>query len=411
MARAYYGTRISENMTRTPEGFLICHNVPICRTGWQTYTGHELGLDSDDPVEVYRSEDEVTNPLTIASFEGKTVTDGHPSQYPITPDTESTYHRGHVQNVRKGTELVDGEVPLLADLFIKDTILINKIDGGMREVSCGYDCKWPSTDKKGGPNGYEAFAQTDIRGNHIAVVPEGRAGDRVAIRDELPEKLHIRRTAMDGKELLKHIFGLGFIAWAKDAKPEEAAKVAEAMKEEKKEEPAEDCHCKDCAAKDAEIAELKKKAEKKEEPAGEDAIDALEEELSNKGKEKKEEKAVDELTGEVPTLSGEELPENPIPGADSAMALQMVRKMKPIIAGIKDTAQRKAATDAFVSSIRDLMVKPPVSQKTGGYGDMLKTRKATDANAQTQAARDEAYGESLRKYHRKSPALVAKGGK
>ena len=29
---AYYGSSISGNMVRTPEGFLICRNVPIART-------------------------------------------------------------------------------------------------------------------------------------------------------------------------------------------------------------------------------------------------------------------------------------------------------------------------------------------------------------------------------------------
>lgn len=30
---AYYGSKISEHMTKTPEGFLICHDVPIARIG------------------------------------------------------------------------------------------------------------------------------------------------------------------------------------------------------------------------------------------------------------------------------------------------------------------------------------------------------------------------------------------
>lgn len=25
---SYYGSKISDNLTKTPEGFLICHNVP-----------------------------------------------------------------------------------------------------------------------------------------------------------------------------------------------------------------------------------------------------------------------------------------------------------------------------------------------------------------------------------------------
>ena len=40
---AYYGTKISPNQLETGEGFLICRNVPIARTGEQDYTGDEVG--------------------------------------------------------------------------------------------------------------------------------------------------------------------------------------------------------------------------------------------------------------------------------------------------------------------------------------------------------------------------------
>ena len=39
---AYYGSKISEHMTKTPEGFLICHDVPIARIGQQEYFAGEL---------------------------------------------------------------------------------------------------------------------------------------------------------------------------------------------------------------------------------------------------------------------------------------------------------------------------------------------------------------------------------
>lgn len=42
---AYYGTEISEHMTDTPEGYLICRDVPIARTGEMTYRAAELELE------------------------------------------------------------------------------------------------------------------------------------------------------------------------------------------------------------------------------------------------------------------------------------------------------------------------------------------------------------------------------
>ena len=71
---AYYGYTISPNQLETGEGFLICRNVPIARTGTQEYLGREIGLDGADSerlVTVYRSPEEVFSDAALASFEGK----------------------------------------------------------------------------------------------------------------------------------------------------------------------------------------------------------------------------------------------------------------------------------------------------------------------------------------------------
>ena len=79
MPRAYYGSKISENMTELSDGCLACFNVPIARTGTYKYLRQELGLDGDGIVDVYRTEDQVFNETAIASFEGKAFTDTHPA--------------------------------------------------------------------------------------------------------------------------------------------------------------------------------------------------------------------------------------------------------------------------------------------------------------------------------------------
>ena len=176
------------------------------------------------------------------------------------------------------------------------------------------------------------------------------------------------------------IQAIGFSIWAKDAKPDE---IAEALKE-KEEKGAEDCQskdCKDCAAKDAEIASLKEKLEEKKEGKAEDALDALEEELKE-GKKEKEEKEVKDEGAEVPVLSPEEKPTDPLPASDSGIALAMLKAMKPIVCSIKDAKERKVATDALVASVRDFM-KAPVTQRAS-YGDLLHPKKPE----QQQAAMD-----------------------
>jgi hypothetical protein len=192
MATAYYASKISPNQFETPtEGYRICRSVRICRTGYQDYLGTELkkhpsydpawNLEDDRTYKVFRPLDEVTSPATIASFDGKSIVDEHPPVHMapgslVTRDNERDLTCGHMQNVRVGPALGTGEVPLIADLHVKDGDLIDKIDAGIRDVSCGY-----TYILKRLANG--TFIQTNIRGNHIAVVPKGRAGAGISIQD------------------------------------------------------------------------------------------------------------------------------------------------------------------------------------------------------------------------------------
>ena len=80
----YYGTRLSENISRRePEGYLLCLNVPVARSGTQEYLPRELGLppvrgDPNELIPVERPPEEVFSKETIASFEGMPVTNDHP---------------------------------------------------------------------------------------------------------------------------------------------------------------------------------------------------------------------------------------------------------------------------------------------------------------------------------------------
>lgn len=98
----YYGSKLSENMTETPDGFLLCFNVPIGRTGSQEYLGQEIGLEQGKRYEVLRMEEEVFKIAAMASFEGKPFCDEHPSSM-ITPENAMQYVKGMVRNVRRGS--------------------------------------------------------------------------------------------------------------------------------------------------------------------------------------------------------------------------------------------------------------------------------------------------------------------
>lgn len=174
MARAYYGSRISDNITELSDGCLACFNVPIARIGTYKYLREELGLEGSGIVDVYRTADEVFDETAIASFEGKAFTDTHPS-VDVTADNWSIYGKGDIRNVRRGKG--DKSHLLLADIMVRDPIVINEIrSGAKREISAGYECEYVERDGK--------IYQTKIRGNHVALVQAGRAGSQVKIYDE-----------------------------------------------------------------------------------------------------------------------------------------------------------------------------------------------------------------------------------
>ena len=138
----YYGTHLSENISRRePEGYLLCLNVPVARTGTQEYLPEELGLPSaaappSGLIPVLRPADEVFSAETIASFEGMPVTNDHPAEG-VDIDNIRRLQAGHAHNVRRGS---GGESDLLlADLIITDNRLIEEILSGKREISCGYN--------------------------------------------------------------------------------------------------------------------------------------------------------------------------------------------------------------------------------------------------------------------------------
>ena len=168
---------LSENQEVTPEGFLLCRNVPIARTGDQLYTADEIGLEAngDGLVKIQRLADEVFNPNTISSFEGKPVTIDHPDGVDVNPSNWKALTVGIVQNVRQGTGIEDDL--LIADLLITDQQAIEAVRGKLREVSCGYDADYEQVSVGLG-------LQTNIVGNHVALVERGRAGARCSIRDK-----------------------------------------------------------------------------------------------------------------------------------------------------------------------------------------------------------------------------------
>lgn len=232
---AYYGEHLSENIARTPDGYLICKNAVIGRTGNQTYRVGEIAdpegllpddLRDDDEIQLWRDPKEVFAASTIASFEGKTFTLTHPDKL-LNPENDHEHNQGHVQNVHKGSEsLESGDWPLLADIIVKGEDAIRAIESGERELSCGYVYRLA---REG-----DRWDQRDILGNHVALVQRGRAGEEARINDSLPSVRKETFVKNEKSTWVKHLLGMGMQLFAKDAKPDELvdanSEVAAALK-------------------------------------------------------------------------------------------------------------------------------------------------------------------------------------
>lgn len=379
---SYFGSKISENLSETPEGFLIARNVPIARTGEQTYLARELGLTDGDlerPVTVYRDERDVFDPAAMASFEGKDVTDGHPTEG-VAPANHANYSKGHIQNVRR-----EGE-HLTADLFIKDPVLISEVKNGVkREVSCGYLCEYV-------PQG-DGFKQTHIRGNHVAVVPRGRAGHEIAIKDSAPEAQKGAHKMSATKALLS-FFGMA----AKDASPEELEKLTEDTAKVLDAEPAK-------TAQEAKPTE-DTKSKDEEPPKGDDLgtkldkilerLETVEKQLNGHGGPAEDKKTSDETTidaeltklgemeeekkddGEAEVIEEDKAACDKCDGPAKDAAVAVLKAMRPVVASISDPATKAAVTDALIGVIRG---QTPVGDIQKAAADTAKA--AADAAAKT----------------------------
>lgn len=373
---AYYGTQISPNQTETVEGYLICRNVPIARTGVQMYAAGELGLegDPDRMIPVNRHPEDVFEEAVMASFEGKPVTDGHPPEN-VGPENFSAYSKGHAQNVRREGDMI------VADLYINDAVLADQVrSGAKREVSCGYLCTYV-------PEG-EGYRQTHIRGNHVAVVPRGRAGHEVAIKDAAQEAEKGRKYMSKFTEAILSAFGMA----AKETKDQEELKVLVATtataldadptpaavpreKPAAKEEPADDVMVERAPKGDDLGSKLDKLIEmvgslKAEEKKQTDGLDLEDLAKLLEGKREDPEKAV--------TIPADEMADACVSSGGKDAALAIVKAMQPVVAAIQDKEVRAQVTDALLSAFRGPDVVGAIAKAA-----QSSARKAADGAVRT----------------------------
>lgn len=383
MAIAYYGSRISPNQIETAEGYLICRSVPIARTGDQQYTAREVMQDGDpgQTVIVHRRPEDVFAEETIASFEGKPVTDDHPPEN-VQAENFASYARGHVQNVRQAGD------NLVGDVYITDAKLASDVKHRVkREISCGYQCDLV-------PDGAGGYYQTNIRGNHVAVVLRGRAGHDVAIHDAA-------NTAAEGRTNTMSKFTKGVLAAfgsaAKEASPEELEAMATITATALDAAPAEEAPEADPAEKKAEPSPAKDEPMKDEvvykEQKGVDLgskIDRVLELLEGMAKRREEKHMSDEtdldeiiekLTGkpedpdEAKMIGAEDAKCGAMPAATKDAAVELLRRVRPAVAAIEDKAARARVTDALLGAVKGDNAMTAIAQ--AAYDSAAAAAKST----------------------------------
>lgn len=184
MASFRYDSSLLANFTRTAAGGI---SVPasIARTGIQVYQ-----TPDGRTIREWRSPDEVFDADSLNSLADAPVTVGHPKAngiaIPVTPKNVKELSSGHVAGPPiRGQVDGDSYTWMSTDLLLTAADAQDAVSSGsVCEVSAGYTCDYDDT--PGVTDDGQAYdrKQTNIRFNHVALLPKGaaRAGSNAKLR-------------------------------------------------------------------------------------------------------------------------------------------------------------------------------------------------------------------------------------
>jgi len=162
-------------------GYMDVSGSNISRVGVFPYSGAQIAaeLEGDRIYMVYRPEESLSDLETIESFKLLPFTDEHAmlgAEDGTIPAEQKGVHGITSSNVYY-------EAPYLkADIRVFSEHLKDLISKGKTELSIGYRCLYEQ--KAGEYDGQKYdFIQRELRGNHLALVDEGRSGPDVAVLD------------------------------------------------------------------------------------------------------------------------------------------------------------------------------------------------------------------------------------
>ena len=159
-------------------GWLEVRDNPITKVGVFDYLGKEIGAPEPNKIyKVYRPAEELEKPETINSFKLLPFLDEH-----------EMVGKGATPAERKGVQGMIGEQVyfdppyLRGNLKVLSNAALNLINGGKIDLSPGYRSRYEFTSGNFEGEHYDVI-QRDLRGNHLALVDEGRTGPDVSVQD------------------------------------------------------------------------------------------------------------------------------------------------------------------------------------------------------------------------------------
>ncbi len=180
------------------EGWFEVEDNPISKAGVFQYLGSNISPDliPDKLYNVYRPAEELAKAETIESFKLKPWIITHKMLGDAFDPEDDTEIEGFI-----GEKIYFKDGILYANIKAVSKRLRDFIKSGVKELSCGYQCKWNI--EQGVTSGGEAYdvVQTDIIGNHLALVDSGRMGPDVAVMDRNVNYFNFAFDSKKGKDM------------------------------------------------------------------------------------------------------------------------------------------------------------------------------------------------------------------
>lgn len=190
--------------------FWLIKDNPITKAGVFPYLGKQISpeLEPDKIYQVYRPAEEIRK--AADTFKLVPLVDNHTMVgKDFTPAEEKGVH-GVL-----GEEIKEKDGVLYADVKIFSESLKNLIQNGKKELSLGYFCEYDLTPGEYHGVHYDAV-QRGLRGNHIALVDNGRMGHDVRVMDSMAfDAMDLDTEKAIKKDLSSKTNGVG----GKDAAP------------------------------------------------------------------------------------------------------------------------------------------------------------------------------------------------